>query len=77
MAAVGGADAGATAAHAGPESPSSFEAVQYEAQKMLYDWNFHEPNDGLRALGYVRNHLAALEEFGDLENSEIIRRARR
>lgn len=62
----------ATAVSAGPQDKSEFDPVGYDAQNVLYDWNFQEPQDGLRALGYVRNHIKALEEFGDLENSNIV-----
>ena len=61
-----------TASLAGPEDPSTFDPVGYEAQKVLYDWNYATPEDGLRALGYIRNHIAAMEEFGDLEGSDIV-----
>ncbi|MFD2739773.1 DsrE family protein [Sulfitobacter aestuarii] len=62
----------AGAALAGPQDPSKFDPVQYEAQKALYDWNFATPQDGLRALGYVKNHIKAMQEFGDMENSRFI-----
>ena len=58
--------------HAGPEDASKFEPVAYGAQKILYDWNYPTPESGLRALGFVRNHIKALEEFGDLEASDIV-----
>ena len=61
-----------TAALAGPEDPSKFDPVGYGPQKVLYDWNYATPEDGLRALGYIRNHIAAMEEFGDLEGSDIV-----
>jgi hypothetical protein len=57
---------------AGPEDASAFDPVQYEAQKVLYDWNYPTPEAGLRALGFIRNHIKALEEYGDLENSKIV-----
>ncbi len=59
-------------AMAGPEDKSSFDPGNYEAQKVLYDWNYPTPQDGLRALGYVRNHLKAMQEFGDAENSKVV-----
>ncbi|GJL84025.1 MAG: hypothetical protein DHS20C01_36590 [marine bacterium B5-7] len=59
-------------AHAGPDDPSKFDPVQYGAQKILYDWNYPTPEAGLRALGFVRNHIKALQEFGDLEKSDIV-----
>ena len=59
-------------AHSGPTDPSHFEPVQYEAQKVLYDWNYATPEEGLRALGFIRNHLKSMEEFGDKENSHIV-----
>ena len=57
---------------AGPEDKSSFDPVQYGAQKVVYDWNYATPEEGLRALGFVRNHLQALKEYGDLEGSHIV-----
>ncbi len=57
---------------AGPDDPSSFEPVAYGSQKVLYDWNYPTPESGLRALGFVRNHIKALEEFGDREASDIV-----
>lgn len=57
---------------AGPEDKSHFDPVQYEAQKALYDWNYATPQDGLRALGYVRNHIKAMQEYGDMENSKFV-----
>lgn len=59
-------------ASAGSADPSKFEPVQYEAQKVLYDWNYATPHEGLRALGYIKNHIKAMEEFGDLENSDFV-----
>lgn len=57
---------------AGPDDPSSFDPVQYEAQKVLYDWNYDTPEDGIRALGFIRNHLKAMDEYGDRENSKFV-----
>lgn len=57
---------------AGPEDSSHFDPVQYEAQKVLYDWNYATPEDGLRALGYIRNHIKAMQEFGDMKNSKFV-----
>lgn len=64
--------ASVAAAHAGPDDPSKFDRVQYEGQKFLYDFNFGAPEDGLRALGFVKNHIKALKEFGDFEKSHIV-----
>lgn len=57
---------------AGPEDPSTFNPVRYEAQKVLYDFNFDEPMDGFRALNFIRNHIAAAKEFGDFKNSKFV-----
>lgn len=57
---------------AGPEDPSKFDPVKYEAQKVLYDWNYAEPIDGIRAFGFVRNHLKAMDEYGDRKNSKVV-----
>ncbi|MEY8843264.1 DsrE family protein [Cribrihabitans sp. XS_ASV171] len=62
----------AASAQAGPQDKSQFDPVGYDAQNVVYDWNYATPEDGLRALGYVRNHIKALEEYGDLENSNIV-----
>ena len=60
------------AAAAGPDDPSKFDPVKYEAQKVLYDWNYAEPIDGIRALGFIRNHLKAMEEYGDRKGSKVV-----
>jgi len=62
----------ATSAQAGPDDSSKFEPVQYGAQKLLYDFNFGQPKDGLSALAFVRNHIKALKEFGDFDGSSIV-----
>lgn len=59
-------------AFAGPEDSSTFDPVRYGAQNVVYDWNYPTPEEGLRALGFVRNHIKAMQEFGDLENSNIV-----
>ena len=64
--------ASSLAAQAGPDDKSSFEPVQYEAQKVLYDFNFDAPLDGVRALGFIRNHIKAAKEFGDFEGSKFV-----
>lgn len=63
---------GAVSAMAGPDDPSSFDPVKYEAQKVLYDWNYDAPEDGIRALSFIRNHLKAMDEYGDRENSKVV-----
>lgn len=62
----------ATPAMAGPADASKFDATPYKPQKALYDFNFAKPLEGKAALGYVRNHLQALKEHGDLKNSRIV-----
>lgn len=57
---------------AGPDDKSQFDPVKYGPQKVLYDWNYATPEDGLRALGFVRNHLKTMKEFGDVKNSHIV-----
>lgn len=57
---------------AGPTDNSAFDPVHYEAQKVLYDFNFDDPLDGQRALGFIRNHIAAAQEFGDFEGSKFV-----
>lgn len=59
-------------AHAGPDDPSTFDPVNYDAQKVLYDFNFDRPLDGQRALGFIRNHIKAAKEFGDFEGSKFV-----
>lgn len=60
------------AALAGPADASRFDATPYKAQKALYDFNFAKPNDALGAFGYVKNHLRAIEEYGDPKNSRVV-----
>ena len=60
------------AALAGPADPSRFEATPYKAQKALYDFNFAKPNDALGAFAYVKNHLLAIEDYGDPKNSRVV-----
>lgn len=62
----------AAPAIAGPEDPSKFDATPYKPQKALYDFNFSKPLEGKAAFGYVRNHLKALKEHGDLKNSHVV-----
>lgn len=62
----------AVPAHAGPTDPSAFDPKQYGPQKVLYDWNYATPEEGLRALGFIRNHIKTMKEFGDFENSHIV-----
>lgn len=57
---------------AGPDDPSRFDPVGYGAQNFLYDFNFAEPVHGLKALTFVRNHIRALKEHGDFENSRLV-----
>lgn len=64
--------AASTAAVAGPADPSKFDATPYKPQKALYDFNFAKPLDGKAAFGYVKNHLKALQEYGDAKNSRIV-----
>lgn len=60
------------AAVAGPNDPSKFDSTPYKPQKALYDFNFARPLDGKAAFGYVKNHLQALKEYGDLKNSHVV-----
>ena len=59
-------------AAAGPDDPSSFDGGKYAAQKSVYDFNFETPEDLKGALGTVRNHLKAIREFGDTQDSRIV-----
>lgn len=59
-------------AQAGPDDPSKFDPVKYGAQKFLYDFNFGAPEDGFKALSFVKNHIRAMKEFGDFEKSRIV-----
>jgi uncharacterized protein len=36
------------------------------------DWNYDTPVDGIKALGLIRPHLNAMDEYGDRENSKVI-----
>jgi intracellular sulfur oxidation DsrE/DsrF family protein len=62
----------ASAATAGPADPSRFEPTRYQAQKAVYDFNFENVEDIVGAFGYVRNHLRALKEFGNAQQSSIV-----
>ncbi len=62
----------ASPALAGPEDPSRFVAIDYGAQKVMYDFNFAEPKDGIAALGFIRNHIAALKKHGDFKKSHFV-----
>lgn len=64
--------ASCSAAIAGPDDPSKFDATPYKPQKALYDFNFAKPLEGKAAFGYVRNHLNALKQYGDLKNSHVV-----
>ena len=57
---------------AGPTDPSTFDATPYKAQKALYDFNFANPTDVGPAFGYIKNHLAALRQYGDAKNTHIV-----
>lgn len=57
---------------AGPDDPSAFDGRKYGAQKAVYDFNFESPEDLRGAFGTVRNHLKAIREFGDAQNSRIV-----
>ena len=61
-----------TGAAAGPNDPSRFDGTPYKPQKALYDFNFAKPLDGKAAFGYVKNHLEALKQYGDLKNSHLV-----
>jgi len=58
---------------AGPQDKSKFRDSPYSPHKTVYDFNYAKPGQGLRAFGYIKNHLRALEEFGDVaDKSHII-----
>jgi len=59
-------------AAAGPEDPSKFRDTPYAPQKTVYDFNHPNPGDSLRALGYLRNQIRALKEFGGYEGSHLV-----
>ena len=58
--------------HAGPADPSKFDGTPYKPQKALYDFNFAKPMDAAPAFGYIKNHLAAIKQYGDTKNSHIV-----
>ena len=54
-------------------SSSTFRDTPYTPHRVVYDFNYQIPGDGVKALGYIRNHLKALEEFGDVaKDSHIV-----
>jgi intracellular sulfur oxidation DsrE/DsrF family protein len=59
-------------AFAGPADPSPFDGTPYKAQKALYDFNFAKPTDAVTAFGYIKNHLKAIQEYGDAKSSHIV-----
>jgi uncharacterized protein len=60
-------------AFADENTPSKFRDTPYTPQNVVYEFNYQTPEEGVRALGYVRNHLRALEEFGDVaKDSHIV-----
>ena len=61
-----------TAAWAGPDDPSRFDGTPYQAQKALYDFNLAKPGQLNASIGYVKNHLRAIKEYGDAANSRIV-----
>ena len=64
--------AASLSAVAGPNDPSTFDATPYKSQKALYDFNFAKPDDALPAFGYVKNHLAAIGQYGQPATSRIV-----
>lgn len=59
-------------ASAGPADPSRLDTTPYKAQKSVYDFNFARPGDAKVAFAYIRNHLKALEQYGDAKNSHLV-----
>jgi hypothetical protein len=54
-------------------TPSNFRDDAYTPQNVVYEFNYQTPSEGVRALGYIKNHLRALEEFGDVaKDSHIV-----
>lgn len=56
----------------GPDHPSLLDDSRYEAQKALYDFHLQEPQEVYAAFGYINNHIKAMKEYGDYENSRIV-----
>jgi uncharacterized protein len=59
-------------ASAGPDDKSKFSGAAYAPQKTVYEFNQQVPGDAIKALGYLRNHLAALKEFGGYEGTHLV-----
>jgi len=59
-------------AFAGPENKSKFRDAPYAPQKTVYDFSHQKPGDSLAALGYLRNQIRALKEFGGYEGSHLV-----
>ncbi len=54
-------------------TPSKFRDTPYGPQNVVYEFNYQTPEEGVAALAYIRNHLRALEEFGDVaKDSNIV-----
>ncbi len=62
----------ANLAFAGPDDPSKFDGSPLGSQNVVYQFNYEKPEDMAQGLGYIRNHLQGLKEFGKLENSHIV-----
>ena len=61
-----------TASAANSDSPSQLDDSRYEAQKALYDFHLSDPEDVHSAFVYIVNHIKALKEYGDYDNSRIV-----
>jgi intracellular sulfur oxidation DsrE/DsrF family protein len=62
----------AATAWAGPEALSKFDASALGPQRAVYQFNFENPQDLEQGLGYLNNHLKALQKYGDLANSQLV-----
>lgn len=57
---------------AGPDDPSRFDGSALGSQRVVYHFNFANPDDIQQGLGYLSNHLKALQEFGTLKDSHLV-----
>ncbi|OIQ65276.1 DsrE/DsrF-like family protein [mine drainage metagenome] len=62
----------ASSVWAGPQDASAFDPSGLGAQNAVYQFNYEKPQDLLLGLGYLKNHLQALKEFGDLGHSQLV-----
>ena len=62
----------AGSAFSGPDAASTFDSSYLGVQRAVYQFNFEKPEDLLQGIGYINNHLKALQEFGEAGSSHLV-----